>query len=133
MGVTQMSESNIFEDASRLKLRFPSKAGQITTEDLWDLSLKSLDEIAISVNDKIAATAKSSFLTPKTNPSKELTLALGILVHVITTKQVEAQASKDAAEKRAKKARLFEILAKRQDSKLESLTEEELLKEIEAL
>ena len=128
-----MSESNIFEDASRLKLRFPSKAGQITTEDLWDLSLKSLDEIAISINDKITATEKSSFLTPKTNPSKELTLALNILVHIITVKQEEARRTKEAAEKRAKKAKLLELIEKKKDSALEGMSVEDLMKEVEAL
>lgn len=128
-----MSEINLFEEASRCKLRFQSKAGFITTEDLWDLSLKSLDEIAVGVNEKIAATEKSSFLTPKTNPSKELTLALNILVHIITVKQEEARLTREAAEKRAKKAKLLELIEKKKDSALEGMSVEDLMKEVEAL
>ena len=128
-----MSEINLFEEASRCKLRFQSKAGFITTEDLWDLSLKSLDEIAVGVNEKIAKTEKSSFLTPKSTPSKELTLSLNILIHIITVKQAEAKATKEAAEKRAKKAKLVELLERKKDMALEGMSEEDLLKEIEAL
>ena len=128
-----MSETNLFEEASRRKLRFQSKAGFITTEDLWDLNLKSLDEIAVGINEKIGKTEKSSFLTPKSTPSKELTIALNILVHIITVKQTEAQASKDAAEKRAKNAKLLEMLEKKKDMALEGMSEEDLMKEIEAL
>ena len=37
---------NIFEKASKQKLRFVTSKGMISSEDLWDMSLQSLDIIA---------------------------------------------------------------------------------------
>ena len=36
---------NIFERASKLKLRFTTARGSLTTEDLWTLSKPSIDRI----------------------------------------------------------------------------------------
>ena len=45
---------NLFEIASRKKLRIPTTKGDLTVEQLWDLPLKStglsLDKIAIDLN-----------------------------------------------------------------------------------
>ena len=128
-----MSEINMFEEASRQKLRFQTTAGFISTEDLWDLTLKKLDDIAVAINEKISATAKSSFLTPKSSPNETMSLALSILIHIITAKQEEAKKSKDAAERRAQRAKLLEMVEKKKDSELEGLSVEDLMKKIEAL
>lgn len=128
-----MSEINMFEEASRQKLRFQTTAGLISTEDLWDLTLKKLDDIAVAINEKISATAKSSFLTPKSSPNETMSLALSILIHIITVKQEDAKKSKDAAERRAQRAKLLEMVEKKKDSELEGLSVEDLMKKIEAL
>ena len=41
-----MELTNLFEKASKMKLRFSTTKGVLSTEDLWDLSLESLDRIA---------------------------------------------------------------------------------------
>lgn len=52
----------IFERAARLKLRFETKKGQLSAEDLWDLPLSSttertnLNSIAISLHQKLKDT-----------------------------------------------------------------------------
>ena len=42
----------LFITASREKLRFASSKGLLTTEDLWSLSLTSLDAIYIVLSDE---------------------------------------------------------------------------------
>jgi hypothetical protein len=38
-----ITENNLFIQAAKSKLRFNTTRGQLTTEDLFDLNLKSLD------------------------------------------------------------------------------------------
>ena len=55
---------NLFEIASRNKLRVPTTKGDLTVEQLWDLPLKSanglsLDSIAIALNKQLESSATS--------------------------------------------------------------------------
>lgn len=135
-----MSEQNIFEQASRLALRFSSPKGDLTTEQLWKLPLTSvsglsLDGLAVAANRALREQAEDSFVEVKANPLKaQLTLQLEILKHIINVRQAESKAASDAVEKKAEAQRLREILAKRDGEKLESLSEaqiQERLKQLE--
>lgn len=58
---------NNFEIASRLKLRFETAVGMISTEDLWTLPLTSnskvsLDSLAVSLNKELKG-SEESFVT----------------------------------------------------------------------
>ena len=57
---------NIFEEASRLKLRFVTAVGGCTVEALWDLPFKSkvnanLDDVAKTVSRAIKNSGEESF------------------------------------------------------------------------
>ena len=47
--------TNMFEIATRNKFRFPFK-GVISTEDLWDLSVVSLDNVFKTLNSEMKKT-----------------------------------------------------------------------------
>lgn len=128
-----MSEINVFERASREKLRFKAKAGFVTVEDLWDLPLTQLDTMAVTVNEQINSVAKGSFLKPRQAADETLSLTLQVLIYVMTVRQQETADAKAAADKKAQKAKLVEILGNKQEQKLQSLSEEELLAKINAL
>lgn len=102
-------DKNLFEIAARKKYRFNTSKGLLTTEDLYDLSLDSLDRIAVSVNNEIKESQTETFLskTPKSNADAENKLE--ILKSIITLKQDQAAAKKEATERRAKLARLQEL------------------------
>ena len=48
----------MFERAAKRKLRFTSSKGSLSVEDLYDLSLTSLDSIAKGVNRQLKAEAE---------------------------------------------------------------------------
>ena len=135
-----MSEENtLFEQASRLKLRFASPQGVLSTEDLWDLPLTSragranLDDIARTYSRELKTQGEESFVTKPARKDKMLELGFEIVKRVIEVRLAENKATKEAADKAAKKAKLQELLAKKQDDNLGEMSEEELLAEIKKL
>ncbi len=130
---------NIFEKATRIGLRFPSPKGSLSVEDLWQLPLQSksgpdLDTIARTANSSLRAVSEESFVSTRTDPKKSTyELQLEIAKHIIAVKQTENAEAAAKVEKAQKKAKLLEVLARKQDAALEQLSPEELVKQIEEL
>lgn len=124
---------SIFEKATRKKLRISTTRGNATTEDLWDLSLEELDNLAIGLNKKIKSLEAESFLNDVPRADEDLTLSFEIVKHILLTKKEERDSSRLAAKKKAEKARLLEILAKKQDAELDQLSVDELKAKIAEL
>jgi hypothetical protein len=120
-----METDKMFELASRSKLRF-SYRGLISTEDLWDLKLEALDEIYRSTNAELKEMSEDSLLEKKQTGVEVLELQVAIVKHIFEVKVAETEAKKDATERKAKKERILEIIAKKQDETLESKTIDEL-------
>lgn len=126
-------EKNIFEFAARNALRFNTAKGLVTVEDLYHLSLEQLNQTGKGIIAQIKANGEESLLNAKTSVDEKLEVGLDLIKHVITYKQDIAQARVDAKEKAAKKAKILEVLARKQDASLEGKSEAELLAELQAL
>ncbi len=114
----------MFEKALRMKLRFAHK-GQITTEDLWDLSVTTLDSIYKGLRAAQKEQEGDSLLAEKREDST-LALQIDIVKHIVTVKQAETDAKKARALKAEQKQRIMEILAQKQDAALLGKSEDEL-------
>lgn len=119
---------SIFERATRNKIRFVSNKGLLSTEDLFDLSLTSLDNIAKSVNKQIKVESEESFIEQKSRASSELELQLDILKFIIADKLATQEANRKRAETNAKKSQIEEIILRKKSKELEDLPVEELEK-----
>ena len=121
---------NKFKEASRLKLRFSTPIGLLSTEDLWDLPLESktkvnLDSIAILLNREIKDTKEESFISKsKVNPVTELKLE--IVKAIIEIKLKETSDKLQAKIKAEQRNKIDAIISKKEDESLESLSLEEL-------
>lgn len=124
---------NIFERASRAKLRFESGKGQLSTEDLWTLSLTSLDSIARNVNKKIKDQGEESFIEEKSNEDTEEVLRLDILKHVINSKKTSIEAAKKASETKAQIEQLQNLLLVKKTEELSKLSPAEIEEKLNAL
>jgi hypothetical protein len=123
------TEISIFEQASRLQLRFVTSKGHVSTEELWDLNLQSLDTIAKAVNRELKSSQEESFIgTPTTanKATKQQELRLSILKHVIAVKQEEEAASKSRAAKRAQLATLKQLAEHKAGQAMEAKSLEEI-------
>ena len=122
----------MFEKAARLKLRFDSTKGQLTAEDLWDLSLIQLNTMAINLlNQKKRESV--SFIEPAGEVDPKVTLAFDIVVYVIKTRQEESARARLLQDRAGKKQKLLSILADKEESALTELSPDELRKMIEGL
>lgn len=130
--------SNIFEQATRQRLRFATCKGVMTTEDLWTMPLLSkdgfnLDTVAQAVDADLSAVAKTSFVA-KVNPSKALhELKLEVVKFIIADKLAAQETASQAAARKAEKEKLLGVLDERKDAELKTLPTEELQARIKAL
>lgn len=131
--------SNMFEYATRNKLRFDSTRGPLNVEMLWDVPLRSkdgfdLDAVAKAANRSLKAHTEESFVnTSKTADIEHAETALEIVKRVIAVKIAEEESAKRRAANRAEKARLLQALAEKQAGTLTALTEKQLQDRIDTI
>lgn len=123
----------MYKEALKMKLRFATSKGNLSTEDLFSLNLQDLDKIAVGLDEELSKSPKKSFISDVTPETKVVELRFNIVKDIINTKLAEKVAKEQSKEKQAKKAQLMEILARKQAESLENLSEEELLKRIQEL
>lgn len=121
---------SIFEKASKKKLRFKTTKGFLTTEDLWDLSLQSLDSIAKSVNKQLKVEEEESFISEKSKTNVDLNLKLDILKHVIDVKMKQKDRAAKRAETKAQLQNLKELSASKANEELAGKSKAEIDKMI---
>ena len=122
---------NIFEIATREKYRFPYK-GNISVEDLWDLSLPQLDSVYKALNKELKAQDTDTLML-ETPVDNKLYIMIEVVKRIFEAKQAEIEAKKLEAKNRAEREKILEALGRRRDEVLNSMTEEELLKKLEEL
>lgn len=125
-------EQNIFEKATRCKLRIESPKGQLTVEQLWDLPLTSakgasLDGVGQIVQRELRELREDSLVETKPSPRKAvLSLSLELIKHVIAVRQAENAAARDAALVADERKKLLGALEAKQGEKLSGMSEEDI-------
>lgn len=130
-----MSETNIFERAAKNKTRFASSKGQLTVEDLFDLSLTDLDKMAKAINKALSEEGEGTFLT-SSSTSKTATenrLRFDLVLHVIRSREAANAASKTRAEKQAQISQIRELVQAKQNEAMAGKSVEELMKQLAEL
>lgn len=114
----------MFQQASRLKLRFDSQKGLLTAEDLWDLPLTSnigkvnLDDIARSLHRQLKSGDNVSFVEVAQKSDATVQLKFDLVKHVIDTKLAENVAAATVRENREKRQRLLSLIEQKETEQL---------------
>lgn len=127
-----MTTEKLFEMATRSKLRFPSTKGELSVEDLWDLSDKDLDVVYKNLKDQEVKSSEESLLDDA-NVDPKLTAAIGIVKYIFTTKHNERLAEKERINKKLTQRKYIDALSKKQDEAIEKMSEAELRAMIDSL
>jgi len=124
---------NIFEQATRAKLRFTTPNGMLGVEDLWDLPLTSrranlanLDDIARYLDAELKSSASVSFVNEVSETNAATKLAFDVVLHIINVKLAEQKAASLAADNREKKQRIMTIIEQKQAEALSASSIEDL-------
>lgn len=129
----------MFTKASRLKLRFSSTVGLLSTEDLWDLPLTSntgrpnLDDIAKDLHRQLKADDNISFVIKEKKPDETNQLKFDIIKYVIDIKLAEAEVISVARINKEKKQQLLAIISQKENEALAGTSLDELRKMAESL
>lgn len=127
-----MTVENIFEYATRNKVRFPFK-GMISVEDLWDLPLPNLDSIYKTLNKQVKQSEEESLLNTKSNVDTELEVQIAIVKHIVSVKLAEQEAREKARTKREQKQKIMSIIAAKKDEALQNSSIDDLQKMLDEL
>lgn len=129
--------SDLFEQVTRKGTRFQLPQGELSVEQLWQLKpIKRAGEVVDILADYEAQlqeeVAKFGTFTRRTSAARtvaqeETMLKLAVVSYILDVKDKEAQEAKDAAAKKAFNEGILTCLAKKQEAKLDDLSEEELL------
>lgn len=135
--------NNMFELATIKKLRFSTKRGNLTVEDLWDIPLKttvksdvSLDEIAVELQKTLQNSSIVSFVDKDSKDDVVVSdnkLRFDIVLYIIEKRVAMGKQRKLLNERKAELETLQTILADRKNEQLKSLSVEELEAKIKLL
>lgn len=123
---------NIFEIATRTKMRFPFK-GMISVEDLWDLSVQNLDKVFKTLNSQRKEAQEESLLHEKSSADKVLDTQIEIVKYIVNVKLEEQAARIEANKNKEKRQKIMALMAKKDDEALENMSREELQKMLDEL
>ena len=127
-----MTNNELFINATRNNYQFPFR-GMINVIDLWDLSLTNLDSVFKTLNAEVKKSEEESLLNTKSKEDEELYNKIEIVKYIVGVKLDEKKKREDAKKNAEMRQRLLEIKAKRQDAKLENMSDEDLDKALAEL
>lgn len=131
--------TDIFKQATKLKLRFSSVRGDLTIEDLWDLPLTSksnlsLDGVGKPIQKALRESDEDSLVDVPTTSKNELnSLRLAIIKEIISVKQEENLIKQNQAAIESQKALLKQALASKKVDEINSLSVEEIEKRLASM
>lgn len=125
--------NELFLKATKEKFRFPYM-GQISTEDLWDLSIENLDSIYGKLDEDLTRlTTKTLIKDKKTNIEKELEDKIEIVKFIVEFKQAEIETAKENAMKSVKKQKILALIHEKENETLKEKSVDELKEMYDAL
>lgn len=132
--------SDIYKYAAQTSLRFPSKRGALTVENLFDMPLKAkdgfdLDTVAKTINTQLKTVGEESFVEDTSSDPQRtaLSIQLDIVKDVIKTKQEANKAAREKADRLAEIQKIRAIISDKKDEKLSQASIEDLQKKLDEL
>ena len=133
-----MAQLNLFERATRKKLRFATVKGNLSVEQLWDLPMTgdvSLDSVSQKCHTTLQAFAAASFVDdkPASGAKADAQLAFDVILRVIEVRKADAAAEAKRQGTMEQRRTLEGLLAQKELDALAALTPEQLREKLASL
>ncbi|HNI02884.1 MAG TPA: hypothetical protein PLO94_11060 [Chitinophagales bacterium] len=115
-----------YKEVIRKKVRFATEKGELSVEQLWDLTIPQLDKLAVSLDEKYKNSNTKSFVEKKTTKDKDLKLQLDVVLDILETKVDEAELVKQRAERKERNQKIYKLIEEKKDKALEGKSIKEL-------
>lgn len=125
----------LYEKLLRRKARFLAPQGSLTVEDLWDISLGSLNTVAVHISKQLKEAGEENFIAPESDDEALLRLKdeLEMVKHIIAIRLEEKAAARKAVDRAREREELYALLHDKEQDALKELTKEELQARINQL
>lgn len=123
----------LIQKAVRKKLRFTTLKGEVSVEDLFDLTLADLNEVAKHYNREVKEVEEEDFLKETSVANTDVLLRFNIAVYVLNIKKQEKEDQIKSLENKEAKDKLLSALSRKQDRAMEEMSEAEIQEAIAKL
>lgn len=124
---------DMYKEAVKAQLRFATEQGNLTTEQLFGLTLKQIDPIVRALKSEISKESDDelSFLNDTaTQVDKTLELKFNIAKDIYLTKKSELEAITNEAQNKQHNQKIYAEIKRRQDLAITEMTDDELLSQL---
>lgn len=132
-----MTETNIFMEATKKKIRFETTKGMLSIEQLWDIPLTgaglNLDEIAQDLYARLEKNKSKSFVSENPSVDPNIELGFNIVLAIIKRKKDDRDMAHEKAIIESKKRRIMEAITKKEDSQYDEVSLSELKEMLDKL
>lgn len=130
-----MSNINIFEQATRKRLRFNTGVGLLSVEDVWQLPLihpknTNLDSLAMKLQDELSTTIRTSFVHKAETKDEDAQLRFDIVLHIINVKLAERDEAEKAQARSQQRQRIMELIERKENEQFDQKSIDELRAEL---
>jgi len=116
-----------YKKASQDRLRVETKRGSLSVEQLWDLPVTELDEIAVALEAEYKESGGKSFLTDtKSKKDKTLKLSFDIVLDILETKIKASKAASEARENKEHNAYIDNLIVDKKKGEMREMSIEDL-------
>lgn len=116
----------MFAKATRSKLRWSTTRGLLSVEDLWDLNLTSLNNIAKGLKKELKAEAEEDFLDEKSEEDTITKLKFDVVLEILNIKKAENKSAAEASEIKAHNQMIMGLIVEKEQQDLKSKSVDEL-------
>ncbi len=110
----------IYKAAAKQRLRFKTGQGELSVEQLFQLSIGELDALAVSLDEAHNQSAKKSFVIKKTGKDKTAKLRFDIVIDVLNTKVEAAAAAAERQEIKEHNNKIIAAISEKQEGELKN-------------
>lgn len=118
--------SDIYKQGLKLKVRFSTSVGSLNIEQLHDLTITQLNDLAVQLDEVVAKGEKKSFIATPSKANELAKLKFDIVYDILQDKVRAAEIAAKAAETKENNQKILALIEAKKGEALANKSIEEL-------